>query len=279
MRTSIQEDRLLVVSDIHMGNLLHRPRRAFSQFVQFAFENRYSVCLNGDGIDIAQLSMSQLNADLSPSLPLLSRFGSVGCSVYYTVGNHDIALEHFLSDVGGMQVVPFLNVRSGEKRIRVEHGHMYDEMFLKYPWIYFQIMNLGKLAIAISPGVYDAMHRVTAGVVGTVEAVPRFFRRKFGSEEVGEAPGIPGERECFGLAAQSVGLRGFDVVTFGHTHMPGTVEFEFGTTYFNTGAWFAGPWCLAINRGNTWFGPVADLTEDGDPFPMDEGDATGEVRS
>ena len=62
------------------------------------------------------------------------------------MGNHDIALEHFLTDVGRMRVVPFLSVTSGDKRIRVEHGHMYDDMFLRFPRMYYAFTLIGRLA-------------------------------------------------------------------------------------------------------------------------------------
>jgi UDP-2,3-diacylglucosamine pyrophosphatase LpxH len=268
VRTTVYEDRLLVVSDIHMGNALHRPRRKFLDFVHFAFEHRYSICINGDGLDIAQLSLQRLNADLTPSLNLFARFGETGKNIYYTVGNHDLSLEHFLADMGRMKVLPFLNVYSGNLRIRVEHGHMYDEMFLKYPRVYTFFMMVGGLGIAIGPKAYERMHRLNAAIIGSAEWVFSGFGRR---KKPGSISGIAGERECFGDGALNVGMRGFDAVTFGHTHLPGTSKIGDGRiTYYNTGAWFTTPWCLAIDHGRLWFGPVPDLMKKGDPFPLEE---------
>ena len=42
MNTTVTEDRLLVVSDIHLGNRLHRPRRSFMDFLHFAIKNDYA---------------------------------------------------------------------------------------------------------------------------------------------------------------------------------------------------------------------------------------------
>ena len=269
MRTTVTEERILVVSDIHMGNALHRPRRAFLDFVHFAFENRYSICINGDGLDIAQLSLQRLNADLTPSLKLFARFGETGKNIYYTVGNHDISLEHFLSDMGRMKVVPFLNVHSGDKRIRIEHGHMYDGMFLKFPRVYMVFMMIGGLAIAIGPKAYHNIHLVNAWIIGFAEWLFSGFGRK---KKAGSISGIMGERECFGDGALNVGMRGFDIVTFGHTHLAGTSKLGDGKlTYYNTGGWFAQkPYCLAVDHGRVWFGLVSDLMTLGDPFPVDE---------
>ena len=165
MKTSVRESRLLVVSDVHMGNRLHRTRRAFTEFVEFALEHRYSICINGDGIDLAQLSLAHLVSDITPSLGLFLKFWENDLRIYYTVGNHDIALEHFLTDVGRMRVVPFLSVSSGDQRIRVEHGHMYDDMFLRFPRLYFSFTLIGRIAIGISPAFYQALLKFNDGFV------------------------------------------------------------------------------------------------------------------
>jgi UDP-2,3-diacylglucosamine pyrophosphatase LpxH len=267
MITSIREDRLLVVSDIHMGNPLHRPGRKFMEFLRFALENRYSICINGDGIDIAQLSLARLQADISPSMSLFMRFSDSDLKIYHTVGNHDIALEHFLSEMGNMTVAPFLNVYSGEKRIRVEHGHMYDEMFIKFPRLYFLFTMIGRLAIGISPGVYDALHKFNVNFIAFTEYVFAGFKTA-AKRRQNVKPGIPGERDCFHDGAEDVGVRGFDAVVFGHTHMPGTYEVAGGVRYYNTGGWFTNPWCTAIHQGEIWFGSVEDLLKTGDPFPQ-----------
>ncbi|MEX2282308.1 MAG: metallophosphoesterase, partial [Gemmatimonadota bacterium] len=248
MITSTHEERMLVVSDIHMGNPLHRPGRKFMDFVRFALDNGYSICVNGDGIDIAQLSLVRLQADLSPSMSLFIRFSDSNLNFYHTVGNHDIALEHFLSQVGSMTVAPFLNVYSGNKRIRVEHGHMYDEMFIKFPRMYFLFTMIGRLAIGISPGTYDVMHNINTWFIGFTEWVFAGFKTA-AQRRVNLVGGIQGERDCFHDGAEDVGVRGFDAVVFGHTHLPGTYELPGGVRYYNTGGWFSKPWCVAINRG------------------------------
>jgi UDP-2,3-diacylglucosamine pyrophosphatase LpxH len=268
MKTTVREDRLLVVSDVHMGNRLHRTRRAFREFVQFALDHRYSIVINGDGIDIAQLSLSHLVSDLTPSLGLFLAFGENDLRIYYTVGNHDIALENFLSDIGRMKVVPFLTVKSGSQRIRIEHGHMYDNMFLRYPRIYFAFTWIGGMAILVGPRAYHALHKFNHGFVAFSEWVLSGFGLMKSKKPIVRANGIEGERACFRDGAEATGMRGFDAVVFGHTHFPGRYVLDGGTPYFNTGVWFTNPHCVAIDQGRVWFGPVADLVQKGDPFPM-----------
>jgi UDP-2,3-diacylglucosamine pyrophosphatase LpxH len=277
MKTTVRENRMLVVSDIHMGNRLHRTRREVTQFVQFALDHRYSVCINGDGIDIAQLSLSLLVSDITPSLGLFLKFGESDLRIYYTVGNHDIALEHFLNDVGRMRVVPFLSVLSGEKRIRVEHGHMYDDMFLRFPRIYFMFTLVGRYAIAMSPTFYAALEKFNSAFVAFSEwGLSGFglFKKK---EVVIDENTIVGERACFREGAEASGSRGFDAVVFGHTHYPGTATLSDDIKYYNTGAWFGNPHCVAIDEGRIWFGSVADLIKNGDPFPMSEDDVVNAI--
>lgn len=270
MKTAVRENRMLVVSDIHMGNRLHRTRREFTAFVQFALDHRYSVCINGDGIDIAQLSLSLLVSDLTPSLGLFLKFWENDLRIYYTVGNHDIALEHFLTDVGRMKVVPFLSVSSGDKRIRVEHGHMYDDMFLRFPRIYYAFTLIGRLAIGISPKFYLALHAGNDAFV----AFSEWGLSGFGLFKKKEAPPtenwIKGERACFREGAEASGSRGFDAVIFGHTHFEGTATLSDGIKYYNTGGWFGDPYCVAIDNGRLWYGSVKELIKQGDPFPMSD---------
>jgi UDP-2,3-diacylglucosamine pyrophosphatase LpxH len=269
MKTTVAEERLLVVSDVHMGNRLHRTRKAFTEFVQFALDHRYSICINGDGIDLAQLSLPYLVSDITPSLGLFLRFGENDLRIYYTVGNHDIALEHFLSDVGRMRVMPFLSVTSGDQRIRIEHGHMYDDMFLRFPRIYFTFTMIGRLAIGISPGFYEALHKFNdAFIAFSAWGLSGFGL--FGKKAAPPVNSIPGEREVFRAGAEASGSRGFDAIIFGHTHTEGAVTFDDGMKYYNTGAWFGRPHVVAIDKGRLWYGSVADMIRNGDPFPMSE---------
>lgn len=269
MRTTAREDRLLVVSDVHMGNRLHSTRRAFAEFVQFALDSHYSICINGDGIDIAHMSLSHLVSELTPSLRLFGKLFENDLRIYYTVGNHDIALEHFLNDIGQIRVVPFLSVASGDQRIRIEHGHMYDDMFLRFPRLYYIFTLVGRYALMIGPKVYLAMHKFNDWFVDFSEWGLSGFGL-FGKKKTRFDSDIPGEREVFRLGAEASGIRGFDAVVFGHTHAEGQRVLLDGIQYYNTGSWFANPHAVAIDQGRLWFGSVADLVQHGDPFPISQ---------
>lgn len=217
-----------------------------------------------------QLSMRSLTRDLSPSLGLLERLAKRGSRIYYTVGNHDIQLEHFLSAIGPMNVVPFLNLRSGPRRIRIEHGHTYDRMFLRYPRLYRYFTLIGRWSIAIHPRAYRFVHDLNQKIIEAAEYVLSGFKPRAERLESMEGEVIEGERECFREGAEIVGIRGFDAVIFGHTHLEGTVTLSSNVQYYNTGSWFGTPYGVAIDNGEIWFGPVAELFEKGDPFPREQ---------
>ncbi|HTN80538.1 MAG TPA: metallophosphoesterase, partial [Acidimicrobiales bacterium] len=131
-----EEGRLFVISDLHLGNPSSTARSRLVEFLEYARLTGTSVCVNGDGFEMLQTSFSRLSSDAVPVLNALKRLMRDGNRVYYLVGNHDISLEHFLEDWLFTQIAPFLNLTSGEARIRIEHGHLYDPWFVRYPKSY-----------------------------------------------------------------------------------------------------------------------------------------------
>ena len=114
------------------------------------------MCINGDGFEMLQTSFSRLASDAVPVLNALRRLIREGNRVYYLVGNHDISLEHFLEDWLFTQIAPFLNLRSGDARIRIEHGHLYDPWFVRYPKSYEAGARVLGLALLVHPDVYSS---------------------------------------------------------------------------------------------------------------------------
>ncbi len=249
MKTTISESRLLVVSDVHLGNRLFRARQPFIEFLKYALEHRFSLCINGDGVDIMQTSIMQISRDLAASTILLQKFVRQGLKVYYVVGNHDIVLEHFLDDWEIIRVVPFLNVVSGDSRIRIEHGHLYDDMFVRFPRIYEALTLLGGLALRIHPRVYHALDR-------SKEFLLSLRRSAKATVEGNEADFIPGEAPAFRDAAERVSRRGFDYVIFGHTHKIGSARIGKAAMYLNTGSWMFRPHYVEIVDGDVDLKPV-----------------------
>jgi UDP-2,3-diacylglucosamine pyrophosphatase LpxH len=273
MITAVREERLLVVSDIHLGNrLFPAVHRHLGALIRFAHRNRYSLCINGDGVDIMQMSLGRLTRELSACYRELRAFPDAGLKVYYVVGNHDILIEHFLEDWGSIIAVPFLNLYSGDLRIRIDHGHLHDEMFLRFPRLYTAVTVIGRWAISLSPRVYEQVEVVNEAAVSLVRRLAGGPRAAAAG---GSDAGIPGEHPSFREAAEEVSLRGFDAVIFGHTHHPGHVTLRSGAVYYNTGSWLRRPRCVTIDHGRIWFGLVSELLE-GQPRVVEPAAPEGE---
>jgi len=244
MRTTATEDRLFVISDLHLGNPGSTARSRVVGFLEHARRQRASVCINGDGFDLVQTSFPRLAGDTLPVLAGLRRLLDANLRVYYIVGNHDMVLEHFLSDFLFSYISPFLNVQSGDRRIRVEHGHVYDPWFSRAPTSYQRATHLAGYVLVAVPDIYRLWDRVG-------RSVDRWNTR----HRPGEPPADPTTGTRYHRAAQHLLERGFDTVIFGHTHTAETVPM-LGGTYINSGNWLRGNTYVDIHQGTatlcTW---------------------------
>jgi UDP-2,3-diacylglucosamine pyrophosphatase LpxH len=236
----VEEERLLVISDLHLGNPASTAERRLVGFLDHAADIGASVCINGDGFDMLQTSFTRLVNSSLPVLSKLRRVQAAGGRVYYVVGNHDIVLEHFLENVLVFGMAPFLNVRSGGRRIRVEHGHLYDPFFSRLPRLYSFSTRVAGLALFLHKDVYRAWTAAT-------EVVDGWRRRRAGTDAV--------DFSASHEAAEMLLGRGFDVVVFGHTHNAEEITLPSGT-YINAGDWMKGRTYVDIDHGEvtlrTW---------------------------
>jgi UDP-2,3-diacylglucosamine pyrophosphatase LpxH len=228
-----EQERLLVISDLHIGHPYSVASRNLVTFFEYARQGRYNVCINGDGFEILQARFAHLAADATIVLRSLQRLLKSGLSVFYVIGNHDIVLENFVTAWDGVQITPFLNVTSGGSRIRVEHGHLYDPSFVRNPRLYEWLTRaLGPL-LRLFPDVYRLWSSFE-------ELRQKVRRRKSPSASI---DGLYRE------AAHMLLKRGFDVVVFGHTHRAEDVTLEPGRRYLNSGTWLRGGSYVQIEGG------------------------------
>ena len=234
MTINVTSDRLVVISDLHLGNPYCETKDLTLSFLRWASEEGYDICINGDGLEIAQVSFARLARDVPDALMMLRTLLRAGSRIYYVVGNHDIALENFLNDWGQFIVSPFLNLESGGKRVRIEHGHLYDPFFIRHPRLYEMSTEAGGLLLRLHPGFYQGWMRL--------ERFQSLRRARRGEAIVGESP-------AFAEAAREISHRGFDAVVFGHTHHVGRVDLGGGATYVNPGSWLLGTHYVEIIQG------------------------------
>jgi UDP-2,3-diacylglucosamine pyrophosphatase LpxH len=240
--TEINNRKIVVISDLHLGNPFSSAKKPVVDFLHWAAGEGFDVVINGDGFEIAQVSFSKIARDVPEVFHAIKWFTQQGLNIYYVIGNHDIVLENFLNDWGGFKMAPFLNVWSGTQRIRIEHGHLYDPFFVRYPNLYEFLTWFAGLALKLHPSLYRLWM-----------AYEKFMSKHVWSKH---EDGIVGEQAAFADAALELTSRGFDHVVFGHTHHAGHCVLENGKSYFNSGSWLIGTPYIEIEAGQvqlkTW---------------------------
>jgi len=226
--TLITEDRLHIISDIHLGHPSFVQSDKLNSFLTYLSEQNTSLCINGDGIDLLQLSVPKVLDEIPSVLAGLKAFLARGTNkIYYVVGNHDIYMESYLEHSGIFNVVPFLEVLSGDQRIHIEHGYLYDFSHIYFPGSITQLTKMAGLFLKPSPGLYHLYGRVTQIM---------FRLRNRTKTEQGT---IPFDRPNLVKAASEILERGFNSVIFGHSHYAGMEDFGDDKKYANAGSWLA----------------------------------------
>jgi UDP-2,3-diacylglucosamine pyrophosphatase LpxH len=226
--TFIAEDRFCLTGDTHLGNPFFGQSNAFLSFIDYLSENNFNLCINGDGIDILQLSMAGISIDLPAIIERIELMVSRGLKVYYIIGNHDIYLEKFFHKWKNFIMIPFLDVVSGDKRIHIEHGHLYDDFFINHPTLYTRLTIVGGYLLKVCPRLYKIWDKAYSWLLG----VPA--RMKHSCQEPIDKPQLI-------EGAKTLLQRGYDVVIFGHSHYVAQLTMEEGGQYFNTGSWLRYP--------------------------------------
>lgn len=228
-------ERMVVVSDLHLGSPASTAWQHLPDFIDHVHQLDADLCINGDGFDLLQSTFATLIAESLPVVRRLKPYLLAGHRLFYTVGNHDLAIEHLLLDLP-MTVTPFLNITSGDARIRVEHGHLYEPFYAKHPGLYELGGRVANAFLQASADTYKIWSRLQAKVD---------TRRR-----ADESTSYPHYE-----AAASLFERGFDAVVFGHTHHPERTELD-GGLFVNAGDWMSTRSYALIDHGSvelhTW---------------------------
>jgi UDP-2,3-diacylglucosamine pyrophosphatase LpxH len=249
MITDVRENRLLVTSDTHVGSLFCDARRGLVRWLDYACAHKYNVCINGDGIEVQYTSLTRFTTETAALLRDIRRLASE-ITIYYTIGNHDIILEHYLGEWGGLRLVPYLNVSSATKRIRIEHGHLYDTSLMTRPDLRYGLRRFFCfLCRMYPPGFHSYQMYETLRY--------RYLRRLLGHDRhLLDSPVTRDVSPSFHEAAEDLAQRGFDAVIFGHTHRHGVLPVNGNRArYFNTGSWFDQPHYVVIDNGEVELRP------------------------
>lgn len=224
-------ERLFVVSDLHLGSPVADAGEELLAFLDFVASTDADLCINGDGFDLLHGDTTSILAASLPVVRRLRRLHDEGRTVHYTLGNHDLALEHLLLDLP-IATSPFLNVRCGGALVRVEHGHGYDPFYARHPGLYELGGRLGRPLLRLDADLYRLWSSAQRWVDG---------RRR-------TAGGYPHHE-----AARSLLGRGFDAVVLGHTHHPERTHLGEGL-FVNGGDWLTHRTVVEIAEGDVRLG-------------------------
>jgi UDP-2,3-diacylglucosamine pyrophosphatase LpxH len=225
LETAVNEDHFCVISDLHLGNPAFTKRDYLSSFLRFLSKQGASLCINGDGFDLLQSPAAKFAQDLQSAVKSFKDFLSPGQNrVYYVNGNHDIDSAIYLAKTGIGRGSPFLNLRSGNRRIHIEHGHRFDGRFKRFPRLYIHLARvLGKL-LRVSPKFFHLYFKIEWCLYDLL------------SKSNGDRCSLfDTPRNLTGAA--NFFTRGFDIVILAHTHRHGIHIMEDGKILANAGAW------------------------------------------
>lgn len=223
---------------MHLGNPVFNKRDSLHSFLRFIGKKGASLCINGDGFDSLQSSAAKLELDLGSAFKSIKEFLSEGSrKIYYVHGNHDRHWETYLANSCLSAALPFLDVVSGDRRIHIEHGHLYDRRFQQFPRLHQQVATiLGKL-LKISPQFFHLFFYLQWWLCGV---------NKKGNGPDNPLFDVPRNLN----AASELFRQGFDIVILAHSHRHGLFMMEDGKVFANAGAWTADRMhYLEIKRG------------------------------
>jgi UDP-2,3-diacylglucosamine pyrophosphatase LpxH len=149
-----------------------------------------------------------------------------GTKVYYTPGNHDEFLRHFIDNLGSVQLADeFIHLTADRRRLLVTHGDKFDACVRHAPWL----SRLGDVGYNLLLGlniVFNGLRRrLGFGYWSLSQAIKR---------RVKQATSFIGNFED--VITRHARQQGCTGVICGHIHTP-KIRVVNGVEYYNTGDW------------------------------------------
>ncbi|MFO0880458.1 MAG: UDP-2,3-diacylglucosamine diphosphatase [Gemmataceae bacterium] len=214
----------VILSDIHLGSTncqAKRLRVLLERIVEGDLPTARLI-LNGDVFD--SIDFRRLHKAHWKILSLLRKL-SDQIEIVWLAGNHDGSAE-IISHLLGVTVEDEYILTTGEERLLILHGHVFDAFIESYPWLTW---------------FADQAYRC----LQWIDRTHRFAKMaKHGSKTFLRCT----EKISQG-AVELARRRGCTMVTCGHTHVPLT-QVEQAIPYFNSGCWTELPcWFLTVAAG------------------------------
>mgnify|MGYP001308803894 CR=1 FL=1 len=93
MNTEVRSERMVVISDLHIGNPFCSGSEDLWLFINQAREEGYDLCINGDGFDIIVHAEDGTDHH-HPRLLAVQRFGHIARQRRTVIGNLNILSAH-----------------------------------------------------------------------------------------------------------------------------------------------------------------------------------------
>jgi UDP-2,3-diacylglucosamine pyrophosphatase LpxH len=201
----------VILSDLHLGSNNSQARRIGELLERIVDEELQTarVILNGDVFD--SIDFRRLNKNHWKVLSLIRKL-SDHVEIIWLAGNHDGAAE-IVSHLLGVNVLDDYVLESGNQRLLILHGHVFDEFIDNHPIITW---------------VGDQIYRV----LQRLDRTHRFAKlAKHGSKTF-----LRCARKIEEGAVELARKRGCTKVCCGHTHVA-VAHTEQPIPYYNSGCW------------------------------------------
>ena len=228
---------VLVLSDIHLGTG-HCQARALVGYLAGVAPR--CVVLNGDILDLREMTKSYWPETHAAILARLLAFAQEGIPVHYVTGNHDDALRAIAPlSIGRLQLHHEVVLAVGGAPVLFVHGDLIEHG-IQLPrvlrrlgcWLYHSARHLDRISRACG---WRSLN-----LVGRLQRSPRVA-----------AHIVRFEQACAGHAA----ARGLRTIVTGHIHTPRSrviVHRGSAVTYLNSGDWVCSRSALEFCSGEGW---------------------------
>ena len=239
------------VSDVHLGSRYCQADRFLKFLEQHKIDELYLV---GDFIDGWRLRCTWRWPEVYHRiLHRLLEMQSKGTKIYYTPGNHDEFLRHYLKDYGFVCIEDeFIHESMDGRRFLIMHGDKFDEVEQQCQWL-----------SVVGAKLYEFLLWTNYTINGV--------RRLFGLDEWHYSGKVKMKfkgavnfiSDFENNIAKHARNRGCDAVLCGHIHAP-TVTMIDDITYCNTGDWVEHCTAIVEHLDGSW-----ELTAYFDDLPQE----------
>ncbi len=221
-----------IVSDAHLGVASPQTERSFVAFLRGLAGEAQSLVINGDLFDFWFEWKTVIPRRSFRALAALAELKDSGVEILWVAGNHDCWGGEILRDDVGITylVGPWEGTIAGWK-VRVEHG---DGLRDKEDRGYRLIRPIMRNRLAIK--AFRLIHPdwATSLAHGSSSASRTYRARDEGR----------GLRSY--AADQLAKARTFELLVYGHSHVPALEKMESGGVFANAGSWLDGPTFLRL---------------------------------